>query len=152
MHTSADVPNRRQQGMSTMTTVRAAAGLSTRRRMGAASAAALMALSLTGCNKQTSSCDFKSGEYGVCTIDTTGSADSVELPFYVDPEKSGSEFADHYDFEKAEGGVATFVAGDIEQSCRQGETVQVGQAQADCIEVGEDRLKVRLYVGTPPEQ
>ena len=69
-----------------------------------------VATTLAGCNKQTSSCSFESGEYGVCTVDTTGSADSVELPFYVDPEKSGSEFADHYDFEKAEGGVATFVA------------------------------------------
>ena len=122
------------------------------RRTWAALAAVAVATTLAGCNKQTSSCSFESGEYGVCTVDTTGSADSVELPFYVDPEKSGSEFADHYDFEKAEGGVATFVAGDIEQSCKQGETVEVGQARADCLEVGEDRLKVRLYVGTPPEE
>ena len=57
--------------------------------------AALLATGLTACNKQTSSCDFQTGKGGECVIDTTGSANTVQLSFFVTPGKSGNDFADH---------------------------------------------------------
>ena len=65
--------------------------------------AALLATGLTACNKQTSSCDFQTGKGGECVIDTTGSANTVQLSFFVTPGKSGTDFADHYDFRQPPG-------------------------------------------------
>ncbi|WP_404372282.1 hypothetical protein [Kytococcus sedentarius] len=112
--------------------------------------AALLATGLTACNKQTSSCDFQTGKGGECVIDTTGSAGSVQLGFFVTPGKSGNDFADHYDFLGSENGVARFVATrDGEYECRQGETIPVGTGQAECLIVEDNRLKVRIWVGNP---
>ena len=112
--------------------------------------AALLATGLTACNKQTSSCHFQTGKGGECVIDTTGSAGTVQLSFFVTPGKSGNDFGDNYLFKGAENGVARFMAtgGDMYE-CRQGETIPVGTGQAECLIVEDNRLKVRIWVGNP---
>lgn len=111
-----------------------------------------MAGSLGACQQQSKKCDFRTGEYGVCTIDTTGGGSSVDLGFHIDPAKSGNDFNDSYLFRQVEGGVASFSVMGQDFSCTQGETIPVGKGFADCLEVGEDHLKVRIYVGDPPRQ
>lgn len=103
-------------------------------------------------NKHTRECTFVSGQYGVCTIDTQGSGRSADLGFHIDPDKSGNDFNDSYKFMGVEGDVASFSVMGEDFSCRQGETIPVGKGFVDCLEVEKDRLKVRIYVGNPPEE
>ena len=112
----------------------------------------LLATGLAGCNEQSKSCQFVSGEYGQCVIDSTGSPGPTELSFHITPGKSHGDFADNYLFKGAEDGVARFNAtgGDLYE-CRQGETILVGMGQAECQVVEDDRLKVRIWVGNPPD-
>jgi putative nucleotidyltransferase with HDIG domain len=97
-------------------------------------------------------CDSQSGQGAGCTITTTGKGSSVELGFILNPEKDRNDFSDHYLFNGSKDGVASFSAMRQDFTCRQGETIPVGRGFADCLEVGEDHFKVRIYVGDPPRQ
>jgi hypothetical protein len=122
------------------------------RRLAAVVGVVALAGTMAACNKQSQKCDSQSGQGAGCTITTTGKGSSVELGFILNPEKDRNDFSDHYLFNGSKDGVASFSAMRQDFTCRQGETIPVGRGFADCLEVGEDHFKVRIYVGDPPRQ
>lgn len=110
-----------------------------------------LAGSLGACNKQSSSCSGETGRYAECEIDTTsdGHSETVPIPFFIDPEKSGNDFQDYYDFNGVTGDVAAFHVAGQDYTCRQGDRLEVGRGHAECLVVGERRLKIKLFVGDP---
>lgn len=119
------------------------------RRLAAAAGAAVLAGSLSACNKQSTDCHAQTEAEGECIVDTTGDGGSatVTIPFFVDPAKGGKDFPDYYNMKGVEGDVARFVLTEQENTCRQGDVLEIGNAQVECQVVEERRLKIRIWVG-----
>ncbi|TRY17275.1 hypothetical protein FOJ82_12015 [Tessaracoccus rhinocerotis] len=122
-----------------------------RRRMAALIGVVVVAGSLAACNQQNSSCRGATARYAECVIDTTsdGHSETVRLPFFIDPEKSGNDLEDIYDFNGVTDDVAAFHVAGQEYTCRQGDRLEVSRGHAECLVVEERRLKIKLWVGNP---
>ena len=113
----------------------------------------MLATGLAGCDTQSKDCSSERGVYRQCVIDTTGTGSRTELELYLTPSKSWGSPKDHYQFKGATDVEARFaIVRDAVQTCCQGEIVPVGRGFAKCQEVGDEHLRVRIWVGDPPQE